>query len=475
MKLNNADRARDSFMKVIAISARVAADDEYVVRSYYFLGYIAYIKGNYRDAIINFSKVLEINKDNPNVVYMLSILHLGLYQLDEARVYALRYLEKKPDDPLMHAVIGIILYMRNDLSAIDHLRIGTKAGSIDALVSKGLYNEMLRDDDNGEEILEKIIKIRPDIIAPHIALARISKRKNKTGQSFNEWLNSGILSYQNRLYIESLQCFTEALALNKGIPGLYYYLGKSHEEMGNISQAILNYRQAYTLKPESDLMLQIGYLYAVKQDYNTAFAIFDTIQAKEPTNSKSYFFRGLMYIWKEEYREAEIDIKKAISLNENTEPYYFYLAVALEKMKKIDEAAQSLEKAISSDPASGRSHNFLGYLYADNSINLERSIILIQRALELEPGNGAYIDSLGWIYYRQGNFKTALEHLHRAEIILEKSKTPDPVVYDHLGDAYDKLGNGTRAVQYWKKAFEMNDDRAIQEKIKRSRNNTDEQ
>jgi tetratricopeptide (TPR) repeat protein len=88
-------------------------------------------------------------------------------------------------------------------------------------------------------------------------------------------------------------------------------------------------------------------------------------------------------------------------------------------------------------------------MWADRGENLEAACELVGRALELEPGNGAYIDTLGWIYFRQGRYAEAVSELLRAAANLEK---PDPVVLEHIGDAYEKLGKTTEALMYWQKA-----------------------
>jgi Tfp pilus assembly protein PilF len=91
-------------------------------------------------------------------------------------------------------------------------------------------------------------------------------------------------------------------------------------------------------------------------------------------------------------------------------------------------------------------------MWADRGENLDEAEVLIRRALELDPGNGAYMDSLGWVFYRQGRHEEALVELLRASEALEE---PDPVVFDHIGDVYGKLGQTAKAVLYWHKALQL--------------------
>ena len=138
----------------------------------------------------------------------------------------------------------------------------------------------------------------------------------------------------------------------------------------------------------------------------------------------------------------------------------------MEKLDKFDEAVSSLELAIKYNPRSARAYNFLGYLYADRNVKIEESQSLILKALEIEPNNGAYVDSLGWVYYRKGQFSEALEKLLEAEKILSDEASSDPAVFDHIGDTYFKLGDKPKAVQYWKKSIELEKNESIDKKIK---------
>ncbi|MCH7947088.1 MAG: hypothetical protein IIC66_04745, partial [candidate division Zixibacteria bacterium] len=100
--------------------------------------------------------------------------------------------------------------------------------------------------------------------------------------------------------------------------------------------------------------------------------------------------------------------------------------------------------------------NFLGYMLADNDNKLEYAKELIEKALELSPENAAYIDSYGWVMFRLGKYNDAVEYLSKAV-----SLQSDPVIYDHLGDAYNASGNSGDARIWWQKALELEPDNDI--------------
>ena len=89
--------------------------------------------------------------------------------------------------------------------------------------------------------------------------------------------------------------------------------------------------------------------------------------------------------------------------------------------------------------------NYLGYMMADKGTHVEEALKLIRKAVELEPMNGAYLDSLGWAYFKLGQYELAEENLRQA---VERDQT-DPTVHEHLGDLYEKTGRIRLAAAQW--------------------------
>jgi tetratricopeptide (TPR) repeat protein len=117
----------------------------------------------------------------------------------------------------------------------------------------------------------------------------------------------------------------------------------------------------------------------------------------------------------------------------------------------VPEAEEWLEQVLDEFPDDESAMNDLGYLWADANKNLDRAWRLINRAVEIEPKNMAYRDSLGWVLYRQGKYAKAAAELEKAAAAESK---PDGVVLDHLGDTYEKLGEREKARDAWRKAVE---------------------
>lgn len=116
--------------------------------------------------------------------------------------------------------------------------------------------------------------------------------------------------------------------------------------------------------------------------------------------------------------------------------------------KNLDEAIRWMRKGIDlGDPSS---YNDLAYIYADKGEKLSEAKRLVDFALSKKPNEGNFLDTLGWIYYKQGKYEEAAKELKKASTI-----SPSIVVYDHLGDAYERLGKNDEAIKCWKRAIPL--------------------
>lgn len=142
--------------------------------------------------------------------------------------------------------------------------------------------------------------------------------------------------------------------------------------------------------------------------------------------------------------------------------FYYCYGVAAEQAGLYEKAAAMLKKTleVGSEPdLVAEASNYLGYMWIDRGENLEEAGNLVRRALDLRPDSGAYLDSLGWYYYRIGQFDKALTQLLLA---VSNLKQPDPTVFEHLGDTYHKLDNASQALDYWQKAAALDNPNAAE-------------
>jgi Tfp pilus assembly protein PilF len=186
---------------------------------------------------------------------------------------------------------------------------------------------------------------------------------------------------------------------------------------------------------------------AAEREYGIAL---EKASRLDPKNTTIYKNLAALYMERNDLAAAERTYKLIIELTPGDADAYFFLANVYDEQHKRGETVAYLKKTIELKPDYHPALNYLGYIYADGNTNLDEARRLIDRALELDPNNGAYIDSRGWLFFRLGRYTEAAKELERAVAIIQ-----DPEIYDHLGDVYSRLKESAKALQSWKKSLEL--------------------
>ena len=130
--------------------------------------------------------------------------------------------------------------------------------------------------------------------------------------------------------------------------------------------------------------------------------------------------------------------------------FYFAYGAAAEQAGQVDKAEQLLKKSIDLDPQNGaEAYNYIGFMWVDRGLKLDEGAELIKKALAADPENPAYIDSLGWYYFKKGDYAQAVTLLKKAAGLIQPE---DAVVDEHLGDAYSASNDTPNALEYWQRA-----------------------
>lgn len=145
-----------------------------------------------------------------------------------------------------------------------------------------------------------------------------------------------------------------------------------------------------------------------------------------------------------------IDVQAAQGDKPNWVSFYFR-GICQERSKQWAKAEADMRKALALQPEQPHVLNYLGYSWIDQGINLDEAMKMIKRAVDQRPDDGYIVDSLGWAYYRIGNFEDAVKTLERAIDL----KPEDPTINDHLGDAYWRVGRTLEAKFQWQHAKDL--------------------
>jgi tetratricopeptide (TPR) repeat protein len=265
---------------------------------------------------------------------------------------------------------------------------------------------------------------------------------------------------------------------------LYERLGMLYRASNKIDKAVAAFREVASIEPEAaasqaaeiiETYLNAHNLKMAQQEADAAIKKFPedravvaehatVLSALGKTDEAVVEIRGLMkngeksrelqimiaqmYEKAKRFKDEEQALNDAADLSKTKEEKAgvdFARGAMYERMKNYDAAEAAFRRVLEAQPDNAGALNYLGYMLADRNMKLEEAHKLISRAVELDPQNGAYLDSLGWVYFRQNQLDQAEASLRKA---IERMST-DPTVHDHLGDVYLKQGKVKEAITQW--------------------------
>lgn len=296
-----------------------------------------------------------------------------------------------------------------------------------------------------------------------------NRSKNKITPSFDihtiqegvsEVLTQFASSYLSmNLYESSLLFIRLSLYLRPNFSLAQMVLATILTGQKNYIKALQHYKNFSTASPFYWLgqMKQAEILLEIKNKKD-AFLLIDSLSVSKPNWAAPFMLRANALRVEKKYQEAILFYDKAIEVIEkslqktNLWHAYFLRGVCYELNKEWPKAESDLQKSIELYADYPLSLNYLGFLWVDKGIFIEKGMDLIKKAVMLAPEDGAIIDSLGWAYFKLGQDNLAQENLEKAILL-----TPnDPQIHDHLGDLYLKLGRLDEARYSWKKALVFN-------------------
>jgi len=192
--------------------------------------------------------------------------------------------------------------------------------------------------------------------------------------------------------------------------------------------------------------------------------------AEHPKDTEALMALGNILRGRKEFAQCADVYGQAIDTVANLEPgnwvMFYFRGICYERAKQWPKAEADLKKALELKPDQPLVLNYLGYSWIDQGVHMDEGMDMIRRAVEQRPDDGYIVDSLGWAYYRTGNYEEAVKNLDRAVEL----KPDDPTINDHLGDAYWRVGRTLEAHFQWSHAKDLNPDKEdlpkIEEKLK---------
>jgi tetratricopeptide (TPR) repeat protein len=282
------------------------------------------------------------------------------------------------------------------------------------------------------EMLEQIIKQHPEKYQPYDLLAQVLDDEARSLQRANQ------IESAKAQFAKAAVNYEQSLLINPTRASTYLRLAELFlGPVKNAERAVKILTEARSRFPDAP---EIIYYLALAQR-----------EAKHAQQAVATFEEAL--------HQAELEDNEIVNAR-----FYFNYGATAEQAGLYEKAADLFRKSIALDPANAAdAYNYLGYMWAEQNLHLDEAEDMIKRALKIEPNNGAFLDSLGWLEFRQRKFEQALADLLRAA---KNMAQDDPVVFEHIGDTYLKLARVPQALEAWQKAIALDpQNKKLAEKI----------
>jgi len=417
---------------------------------YAALGYTYEQQKQYKEAIEAYRHAIEMDRDNLDAIRGLAQNLLNDGQADAALEQYKVIADANPEDAQTYVRIAEI-YRK-----------------------QGKYDLALEDLKKAESMVQDSVEVPYNIAAIYQAQGRydeaipimkdLLKKSEKPDGKYSNGEKSNRAVFLERLgsiYRDqgnnqaAVQTFREIVDLggDENIERGYQQIIDTWRDAKEWQKATDVAQEAVHKLPTSrDLKMVLAAQQADMGDADKALAEVRAMLKGDADDRQVYLNLAQMYTRLRRFPEAEQALDKAEQFStkaDDKEYVWFLRGSTFERAKCYPEAEEQFKKVLASDPDHASTLNYLGYMLADQNMKLDEALGYIKRAVDLDPSNGAYLDSLGWAYFRLGKFELAEDNLLKAS---QKINT-DPTVHDHLGDLYQKTGRLKLAATNWERAL----------------------
>ncbi len=449
--------------------------------------------GRTDDSISALRGVLKIDPTHLDALTTLGLILEEAGRYEELVDIYRRYVEQNPTSPFGHYRLGTaLLASGRTAEAETHLLTALKADSGNAriLLALGQTYEATKRGGLAESAYRQALEREPESLEARLLLARVLQKRAEDDQALDLYRQVqdkastgdspsdralvalassqvGIIRFLQKDYPEAIRSLRKAMQSDdRATPNLYSLLtqaslaadraGEAHE---SVEEGLRRFPGDPGLQAAAaEVLFHDGKERDARKSLRT---LVETTQESEQGYSEvlEVLLRG------KRFREAEPWMAEALHKHPDSKDLVFQSAALQERLGHFREAEKRFRALIEADPENSEALNYLGYMMAERGQSLEQALACLQRAVALDPGNAAFEDSLGWIYYRLGQYEEAEAYLQNAA----RGSRMDPTVYDHLGDVRAKTGKRAEALEAYRIALQHGAENTgeIRKKIRR--------
>ena len=426
--------------------------------------------GHSDKALLYLDRVIEIEPMNEKGYISKGMLLLSLKRLDEAQVVLRTALDRVPESPEIHFYLGMTMNEAgNSEESAQHFEqaITIREDFRRAYLSLGSLYEENQEPERATQVYERYLQhgnphdkdIRLQLVRLYLrsqayekALEQLTQILDYSPDDLNAQVRVALVYGEMGNYQQAIDELTTILEARPKELRVRDYLGLMYEEMKDYDQAKRTYLANLKINSNYyDTLLHLGFLLYREKQYDEAITYLGQGKRVQPKRSEPYLLLGLTYLQQQQYDVAVSEFQEGIQHNPTNADLHFNLGTTYDKLDQFDEVVQEMERTLSLEPEHADALNYLGYSYADRGVKVDQALELTQRAVELKPNNGYYIDSLGWALFKVGRSAEALVAIDRALSLV----SDDPVIFEHLGEIYLHREERENAQKAWARSIEL--------------------
>lgn len=390
-------------------------------------------------ALAVMQKILAKRKNNPHALYAYSQLAFLVGNLNDALTTIKKVIKLQPEWTEAY-ILQTNIFVRQ----------GYKAHAI--------------------EVLRQTVEAQPDNSQLRMFYARNlvdAKQFDGAAKQFSELTRDeklqhearyalGLLALQMNKPKDATEYFAQLLEDEKRIVEAQYYLAQSYELQNKLDKAVTAYNEVRNNQYSFEAGLRVALILAKQGKIKDARLRLQNMSPDSLDKElRVYLTEGEILNTAKQYEEALDLFTEALTQLTDNSRLLYARALTAEKLGKIDLAVKDLESVVNREPENAQALNALGYTLVDRTKQLKKGLGYIKKALKLEPDDPAIHDSMGWAYYRLGQYDESLKYLRRA---FEKLK--DAEIAAHLGEVLWVAGEREEAQEIWNAGLQQapNDD-----------------
>jgi len=459
--------------KVIALHP---ADNE----SRFWLAQIYAMMNRYEEAVVTYQAILTDDPANLDAMLYLGALHASkreyekaremleqLVRLDDQSFGGHKYLARLYREMRLFDKAAVAYNQALELGwsvplALEAGEVLEQQGRLEESIA--LYQQVLDEDETNDQARQRLVGLFLQADRADAALAELEELRRSSTEPYKIDFTIGRILLDSGRLDEAIAKFNSILAVDQGQDGARYMLalgrlknkerGKAKEQLLKIPADAKMYEEAITL------------LVRILLDEKDYAAMEQVLKARleAPATRKPRFYALLASVYHQQGKndQGKEVFRLGLAAFPGDANLMFEYGIFLDSTGDHEAALAKMEEVLKIEPDHAVALNFLGYTWADHGVNLDKALEYIQRAVTLRPEDGFIRDSLGWVFFKMGQFERARQELEAALALAPD----DPTLNEHLGDALHAVGATEKARGQYERALALFGEEESKEKVR---------